>query len=214
MSPRRRGHLPPIRRLVPLAFSAHWLAPAAYCSLSHFRPPARKCHQISRMSDFSKMSHLSHPKKCDISRHSRHLGHPVLRATQKCLFRVVPFLRSCPVSAFPKVTFERPTRPARYSLGHFDPVNVPRKARLHSFSLATPAASARNAARRSRKNPPTKAPGPRDSQVRGFFVSSPVHRGCEQPAGGLPPDGVPHVPLKLLLHELVPVLLHDLCRVR
>jgi len=28
-----------------------------------------------------------------------------------------------------KVTFERPTRPARYSMGHFDPVNV-RRGRL------------------------------------------------------------------------------------
>ena len=56
----------------------------------------------------------------------------------------------------------------------------------------------------------TKAPDLRDSQVRGFFCSSPVHRRREQPAAGLPPDGVCEIPLKLLLHELVPVRLHDL----
>jgi len=37
-----------------------------------------------------------------------------------------------------------------------------------------------------------------------------VHRGRVEAAGGLPPDGVLQIPFKLLLHEVVPVLLHDL----
>jgi hypothetical protein len=40
------------------------------------------------------MSHLSHPKKCDILhilRHSRHLGHPIF-----CRSRTLVYFRYCP----------------------------------------------------------------------------------------------------------------------
>ena len=49
----------------------------------------------------SQMSHLSHPKKCDIPRHSRHLVHPISTAHRllPTAYRLLPLVRFCQESA-------------------------------------------------------------------------------------------------------------------
>ena len=57
--------------------------PSAPCGATGANPPVADLANVPKMwgrRQISQMSHLSHPKKCDIPRHSRHLACPIFRA--------------------------------------------------------------------------------------------------------------------------------------